>query len=1360
MKYYLYQSKAAFIPKDISDKIKEFSEAAQEKINTLYEYDSYYDIIANFKAGRVKENNRNSNLNLLKVAKNIVQRGFPAFAPVGSFQDISIDEITAENVISSLNLFDPDYKFNPKYTLYQKSVSGEFVPAETNDTEIQYLTGLPSMLFQFMEPQKPLEEVIEFPNTDMQYFVSNPHACFANTISKIKNKFNDQRLDFSLVLPNKKCVAIELDGPQHQDPEQRTKDRARDNLLRELYWNDTIRIDNIADKRQHILVKQFFKVNYLNEYVLRGSILAPVRTSISMARIADTFLWLAINNIIKIFSSVSVNLEIETRDFKAAIEGIKYVLEILFNLQALTDKKYNIAPVYLKLVDGEKEEAYSVTHDKIIKLADDSFNTDIIIKENIERRYYDFRPHEKNNKKIVWLYSSYGQSSKYKIEYSLNMINYTVDDSKEDNLKFFLREIFRKDDFRPNQFDIIKNALNRKNTIGLLPTGSGKSLTYQLTGMLQPAPSIVICPIISLMKDQVANLKNIRISHTGTINSDIPVREKNQALYDFQSYRTMFTYISPERLLIPSFRNIVKNMVIATVVLDEAHCISQWGHDFRTSYLMIGDIINQYMPDSTVMALTGTASCNVVTDIKRELRISERLKSTSIITANSFNRSELNFYVYHLKNDVDLAAKVTNNHTISNVIDFVAQKLFNLTDTEVALDKLFEQQNGFYKNAGIIFSPYATKENCSVNDINQKLSKVLDKDIKRGTYYGDLAASEKNNNQDDFINNKICILVATKAFGMGIDKPNIRFTVHMCTPESVEAFYQEAGRAGRDRQKAVNVIIAGPKDPNMDYKSSCDHKIYDYFLNQNFPDRIKFKNTVEVFLNAQTLYNEGYENSIMQDLDLGENPRDYVQLKKDENGVYINVNVDKKNRMNYKIEYNEDSTVSFCNDKKEEQGPLFSAYSNEIFSTVEQKVLKAKNQERFIKFFGYQHTLLKKSLLDVIADNEDVGYIGLDYSSLSNPVEKIIRSLMDEFQREYPEKAFLISTDDLKTLNRYRKERLKKEKSLDDFFTFYNELRKKFLLKPLNQAAYRNLVDDAKSAANTELNNSEERMVYYLSILGIFKDIEVYYAPKFYKVTLNKITKEGLKKNIAKFIANYETRNMAVQVLHSQTFSNFLNTDENDIKNLLKNALYAVIDYSYDKIRVFREKQSENIYRCIQDYDESDPEGFSKEIYKYFESKYTDDILKNINNQNMSTPIFWMERILDESVNNPDSNLLYNLSHLRTSALKIIADYPNAFTPYFLYAFGIFKDTSLSIQTGIAYYIEGVKLIQKTNSLYSPRLMQICRLCLDTTDIRYLEEVQRTVDTDFKDDAKYLKEFKQILSEKLRSLQNVQISLW
>lgn len=557
----------------------------------MYEYNSYYDIITNFKISKLKERSRNNSLNLLKVAKNIVQRGFPTLAPVSRNKIFNVEKITAEDIIRSLNLFDPEYKFNPKHTLYQKS-SNEFVPAESNDTEIKYLKELPSTLFQFMEPQKSLADVIEYPNTDMRYFVENPHTCFSNTILKIKRKFTNQRLDFSLILPNKKCVAIELDGPQHEEPEQRSKDRDRDNLLRELYWNDTIRIDNIDDKNQNALINHFFKVNYLNEYMLNGCILGDIRTAISMARITDTILCLAINNIIKIFSSVSVNIEIETHDFKAAIEGIRYVLEILFNLQALTGRNYNIAPFKLKLVDGNKIEFYSITHNKVSKL-DDGFNTNIIIKENILRRYYDFSPYEKSNKKIIWIYSSYGQASEYTIEYSDNMVNYKIDDSKKENLKFFLREIFRKEDFRPNQFEIIKNALNRKNTIGLLPTGSGKSLTYQLTGLLQPGPSIVICPIISLMKDQVANLKNIRIEHCGTINSDVPVRDKNKALYDFQSYKTLFTYIAPERLLIPSFRNIVKNIAIGNVILDEAHCISQWGHDFRTSYLMIGDIINK-----------------------------------------------------------------------------------------------------------------------------------------------------------------------------------------------------------------------------------------------------------------------------------------------------------------------------------------------------------------------------------------------------------------------------------------------------------------------------------------------------------------------------------------------------------------------------------------------------------------------------------------------------------------------------------------------------------------------------------------------------------------------------------------------
>lgn len=360
-------------------------------------------------------------------------------------------------------------------------------------------------------------------------------------------------------------------------------------------------------------------------------------------------------------------------------------------------------------------------------------------------------------------------------------------------LQFFLSNLFLPylddPDFREGQVGIIGSALSKKSTIGLLPTGSGKSICYQLAAILQPAVSFVVCPIKSLMYDQKTDLDAIGFSRCNYITSELTAEEKQQVQKDFGSGKYFFVLISPERFQTHKFRAemsaIGMDLNFAYAVVDEVHCLSEWGHDFRTSYLNLANTIDLLAPNSTYIGLTATASVNVLKDIQSEFNIPDE----NIRTPLDFTRPELSFHV----------------------IDDGASK------SKCALDVVLEVE-GKWKNkaqmGGIIFTPTVNAHK-GCFELSGYLSNALKKEVhfysgsKPKDYRGPLPFDEyKQEVQRRFKHNEFDLLTATKAFGMGVNKGNIGYTIHFGIPSSMEALYQEAGRAGRDKQ----LFIEEPAD--------------------------------------------------------------------------------------------------------------------------------------------------------------------------------------------------------------------------------------------------------------------------------------------------------------------------------------------------------------------------------------------------------------------------------------------------------------------------------------------------------------------------------------------------------------------
>ena len=320
--------------------------------------------------------------------------------------------------------------------------------------------------------------------------------------------------------------------------------------------------------------------------------------------------------------------------------------------------------------------------------------------------------------------------------------------------------------FRRGQEDIINSIINRNDVLAIMPTGGGKSICYQVPALLLDGITLVISPLISLMKDQVDALKTMGINAT-YINSSLSSSEFNEILENIKNNEYKIIYVAPERLDSYEFINLIKDKNVSQIAVDEAHCVSQWGHDFRISYTKIYSFIEKLLNRPVVTAFTATASQEVRKDIIASLRL---LNPDIYITG--FNRENLYINIVKSSSKNKYIIDYLENHKKENGIIYAA--------TRKDVEKIYE---GLYKRG------YSVSK-----------------------YHAGLSQEERKINQEDFINDKVNIIVATNAFGMGIDKPNIRWVIHYNMPQSIENYYQEIGRAGRDNQKSECILLFSPGD--------------------------------------------------------------------------------------------------------------------------------------------------------------------------------------------------------------------------------------------------------------------------------------------------------------------------------------------------------------------------------------------------------------------------------------------------------------------------------------------------------------------------------------------------------------------
>ena len=825
---------------------------------------------------------------VLAVQSNILSRGLPTRAP-----------IILEKKLEKMGLVftDPTKIYDEKFMIHDNSIVYQ------DYFEILHLLK-PGLNIQKENYLSQLDSNLEWT------FINNANPIFKQIFqsqrefgSLVSNFGGRRRLDFSFTKPYQyynqiseeyyyETIVFEVDGPHHLLKEQLIYDKLRDEKIAEENGNvirfSNYEVENMTKSPEEYLqqdILAIFQKNY-NRNILEElpKYYLTLFPSV-VARLQKTLIEIFIRKP-EFLQKKDLKICFIERDIPGGALAVEIFKEFISNINPLLKKESKISfpHIEVKVLQDEKwilsEEVnagsinihwsefnptdFDFVIDHSILLREGVYNFENTVNEN----FYTVRSTHYVDKTVEGSRLIYcAESLKYKPLVIRNEdTSYSNIESLYPHITYFLKNIFRKKDFREGQLPIISRALQKLPVIGLLPTGGGKSLTFQIPAFMQPVLTIVVDPIKSLMEDQVRVLKENWIDSITYANSSQTDKEKNRSIVDFKLASKQIIFVSPERFVIENFRDIINNIYatgtgqsIGYCVIDEVHCLSEWGHDFRYDYLMLGENAQKYcytrdkdcsggIVPVSLIGLTATASFDVLADIERELKIKNNDVASATIMIENTIRPELFFRVVNISDKPDRAERLVyemsdfkKNYSFFNNEELLLKSQlhhFENFDPKDFCQKenqtviYDEDKNLIFNYNPELFNRKSIDNFCSItfcavkgtlksdegyfinkNGVCYIHSKLQEANIPATFYYGSDDEKEQQNIQNNFIKFTTGVtrnMVCTKAFGMGIDKDDVRGTFHINYSGSLESLVQECGRAGRDKKTSLATILVNP----------------------------------------------------------------------------------------------------------------------------------------------------------------------------------------------------------------------------------------------------------------------------------------------------------------------------------------------------------------------------------------------------------------------------------------------------------------------------------------------------------------------------------------------------------------------
>ena len=1320
---------------------------------------------------------------LLAVAHNIVTRGQPTIA--SPYLEERFCEIYRETLRKDKKGYSINFDFKDNCEITTGDIFNALHPINP-----LYNDRATHLNLDYLESNFELSFLTKYISEEDKYlsFIFDQQRA-RNTLGAGYN--NQGRVDFSLEIPyfklarktnkyrkdvnikNRSRYIVEVDGDQYHE---QVIDDLKDFEIAQLASNATHITEHDTFNDVANLIGKLNQNPYLNVIsenfnkspkdlsVPYGLVLGPI----GAARIQKTLLQYLLSNDI----GHSLSIGIIERDIPCGAVAINDLIELLEHLYALKSikKKPPIISFNVFREDLHYCPDKSISFQSIDKLEPDDFDVvfDISLLSRTGVVKYN---NEYQNENLIVIRNAHftepnvsnqlvsARSIKYRecVKSVGNEMFKDIPDVKN-HLVFFLRYFFRMKEFRVGQLPILNRALQLKSVIGLLPTGGGKSLTYQLSALLQPGITLIVDPIKSLMADQYMSLTDKGISRVAVINSQLSPAERRYVQNSLESGQEQFVFLSPERYVIDAFRSILSQAneqghYFSYVVIDEVHCVSEWGHNFRTPYLDLGKNAIEYTKTKSghiipLFGLTATASYDVLADIERELQIPDD-DGNALVRYENTVRDEINYCI--VEAPVNFEGKRLEARNVRNmigeakqriVIEWLAtldnklkewnnKKVFNqitsqsystfLPEVEKqisysTIDKYQKDKSDHLalgevhlsmasgEAATVIFCPHKNGSH-GVNDMKSIVIKLLPK-LPVGYFMGSGDNNEKGKeieeqsfkNQRAFKENKLSIMVATKAFGMGIDKENVRSTIHLNAPESIESFVQETGRAGRDRKLSLSMILINKDTPEVETKNKkinegvekhwSDYEILNYFHKLSFKGKVKERQTlhelrsrisfpnIQIINQVENLINKTL-GGVFVSLNLGKGKFDGTVFLNDINtdaGIgKVNLsNLSKSVYYTYSGKVNTHEAFSVLIKVIQDSGNLGSdavkwlksytvqSHSNSGVEKMLSEMKTIGNVEQLQIPFTNQYVSHRDGY-DLILNKDHLNFV------LSNQIirDAINKGLMSEITVQR------ILADSLSN-NEDSEQFILNLKSVD------KEIEKYFNSCSGEEGGEQKIQTLERAYYKPRTEEDTAKGLYRLISIGIIDTYTIDYQNKLYNIRFSKKSDDDYFDALESLIARYTTETQAERTIEKEKNKFRVKKENKEPVTEISVCLEFLTNFVYDKI-VYKRKRAidDMLDLCSRACEIQDPfeqnRQIKEEIYYYFNAKYSkkDNIaLIAIDGELMEVPASLLDdkeednysTLIEKYLNflNDDQTAQFkdNTKHLRGASMRILRDRP------------------------------------------------------------------------------------------------------